>query len=444
MQHLNNDMEELFRKAADNYPLKTDSADFNKIIAGLTADQENVSPKKKSGENKKYRKFLWLLLLLPLGYVSILQFNKFRAGEIAGYYHLKKNEIVVKDHLSLQKPENFKKKNDQLKVENKNTGNEHDLTEVKADHTNTARKNITAPAQNKEILISSDGSGKNSSKKQFDPNDIPGFQLPQVFSSNQQVVKSGNDLYNAGKGNRIISSSLAGINSTVVFPLKIVDKNTSSNSDSSGAKPGKKAGNGQHKFLNHFYAGLMAGVDFSTIKFQSIQHTGFNIGVLAGYHLNRKFSIETGLWWDRKKYYSDGKYLNTVKLNLPYNIKVIDLSGSCDMFEIPLNIRYNVDDHKKGKWFATAGISSYIMMHEDYNYAADNMGYYYNAYSSYKNGSRNFLSVMHASLGYEYPIKKAGKLRIEPYLKIPLHGLGTGSLPITSTGINIGFTPKFK
>ncbi|MBD0280551.1 MAG: hypothetical protein ICV81_21665, partial [Flavisolibacter sp.] len=65
MQHLNNDMDELMRKAAEHYPLKPIGADWEKVEKELTAGKESEAPKKVN-----YGKHtLFLLSFLLLGYV---------------------------------------------------------------------------------------------------------------------------------------------------------------------------------------------------------------------------------------------------------------------------------------------------------------------------------------------------------------------------------------
>src|SRR6476620_10411424 len=64
MQYVNDDMDDLFRRAAENYPLDTKSADWDKIAAEL-----NLKPDKTNNGNTKDRRFLWLLLLLPLSFI---------------------------------------------------------------------------------------------------------------------------------------------------------------------------------------------------------------------------------------------------------------------------------------------------------------------------------------------------------------------------------------
>ena len=65
MQEANDNMDELFRRAAENYPLDTSSKDWNKVALALQSEQDIAPPVKKEHRGK----FLWLLLLLPLGLI---------------------------------------------------------------------------------------------------------------------------------------------------------------------------------------------------------------------------------------------------------------------------------------------------------------------------------------------------------------------------------------
>ena len=112
---------------------------------------------------------------------------------------------------------------------------------------------------------------------------------------------------------------------------------------------------------NVFYAGIMGGVDATTIKFQKIEGVGYDYGLLLGYAFNKSWSVEAGLFMDHKNYYSDGKYYKATGIYMPPNSKITQVDGSCRMLEIPLAIRYNFRSPKKSNWFATAGISSYLM-----------------------------------------------------------------------------------
>lgn len=113
------------------------------------------------------------------------------------------------------------------------------------------------------------------------------------------------------------------------------------------------------------------------------------------------------------------------------------------MFEVPIDFRYNLAQNKKELFFATAGLSSYFMKKESYNYDEAAWGSIWPAMKTYTNSGNNLFSIINLSVGLEHKINKSISLRINPYLKIPLKGLGIGSIPITSSGINIGITVPF-
>jgi len=110
------------------------------------------------------------------------------------------------------------------------------------------------------------------------------------------------------------------------------------------------------------------------------------------------------------------------------------------MYEWPLNVRYTIIP-RKHSLFATAGVSSYFMKteHFDYEYVQSNQPGGHN-YMTYNNATKNWFSVVNLSLGYSHKLGSVGSLRIEPYFKIPIGNLGTANMPIMSTGLNIGFT----
>ena len=63
MQFVNDDMDDLFRRAAEEYPLKTDSADWDKLASKMQAEDEH---KNASGKKRNKAKYLLLLALIPL------------------------------------------------------------------------------------------------------------------------------------------------------------------------------------------------------------------------------------------------------------------------------------------------------------------------------------------------------------------------------------------
>jgi hypothetical protein len=62
--------------------------------------------------------------------------------------------------------------------------------------------------------------------------------------------------------------------------------------------------------------------------------------------------------------------------------------------------------------------------------------------ASNPNGSQYVFSILNVSLGMERTLGKHLSFQAEPYLKVPLKGLGMGSMRINSYGMY--FTLKYK
>src|SRR6185437_13468843 len=60
------DFEDLFRRASEKYPLRTDSADWDRMAAALEKDPPEPPDGDEVTEKRRKRRFLWLFLLLPL------------------------------------------------------------------------------------------------------------------------------------------------------------------------------------------------------------------------------------------------------------------------------------------------------------------------------------------------------------------------------------------
>ncbi len=423
-------MDELFRRAAENYPLDTNGADWNKVLSALQGqDASQLVPEKK--KNKKGR-FLWLLLLLPLGFICNRVYNS--GGDT--------NSTLPQAVAS---------------KENKATGT-NQITSTAKKQLNKARVNInsddviTIGAEKKysdpqqEFLSGNQSSNRKNAPSQtsFKGNkhkEVTSFV--SAFQQNQNVFTSDVNLSdNANSFSRSYIREIAFgkakpelgefVLNKELLPLK--------NPSDEGTKQNPQTGRRQKKF----YIGLIGGMDATTVKFQKIENKGHDFGVLVGYQLNKKWSIEAGSFVENKYYYSEGKYFNTAKIYMPPNSWIKDVSGDCKMIEVPISVKYNFSSRKNSSWFATLGSSSFFMKKEDYTY-----NYYYGSsgpvahYKEYKNSSTNLFSNISVTGGYTHKLGRLTDLRIEPYLKIPISGMGIGKLPLLSTGLHVGVIKRF-
>lgn len=431
MQYVNDDMDELFKRAAEDYPLDTSSADWNKVLAALQGETNG----KTISEDKRNKngRLLWLLLLLPLGLIC----NQFNSPGSLNNSSISKNSSNFESVRSTAKVTDTQKREDEHpKTTTNETGNE-DNSDVKTSKTPSA---VSAP------LL--DRSGNNySSSAYFSKN------KKKMNEYGSSYLKSNSKAYEFGDNDLAREEIFSGRNYVSVITLNkslnelsptIVGRKLNLLIDPV-AQDSKKPVTVSRRKL--FYIGLMGGVDATTVKFQKIENAGTSYGLLLGYQFNKKWSVEGGAYVEKKYYYTEGTYFNASKIypNMPANYWLDNISGNCKMVEVPVSFKYNLSSQKKSSWFATMGTSSYFMKSQRYLY-----DYYYGSTSSYgrhekdiTKPSKNFFSNLSLSAGYTHRLGNFGDLRLEPYLKVPVTGIGVGSLPLFSGGMQIGVTRKF-
>jgi Outer membrane protein beta-barrel domain len=470
MKQDNSDMDDLFKRASEGYPLRTDSSDWDRLASAL--NDEPATPLDQK-EKRRRRGVFWWFLLIPLagiGYLTWVQVEKAGAG-VGG--------IAARTEKSASSGEEVRKMrtrdsgaalssaqsavglqgNDVVGSKKVAIRDQKDVNGPQKD-VNGPQKDVNGP-QNADESVSdgakvrslrtrgyggtkNDGSGVVGSDVAGSPGRTPadgsvargatggspgstvagdGVTKTGMASPDHELAWAFLDLRRApiGGGFHVVAN--------VVAPKPAAD----------GTPPTAKKQSGK---ISHGYIGVFGAPDFSTVRFQSMKGVGTTFGMLLGYSFNDRWAVETGLSLDRKRYYTAGEYFNTKNVTMPPGYsKLLNADGTCYMWEIPVNVRYNFNTSPRMKWFATAGLSTYLMTSEEYSYEAENWSStptegYWNIHKP----SQYWFSIINLSAGFEQHLGKIGNLRLEPYVRIPLSGIGTGNLPILSAGVNIGIT----
>ena len=437
MEHVNDDMDDLYKKAGENYPLKISEPDWDAVWGKLKQDVpgatgEPASPSKKV--RSKRRRFL-LLLLIPIVAGSIVYFFP---GD-------KKSALAPGASGAENKPvPSMTEMNATPNNKSAGSANANNANQANANFEGSANKNSGNRANastggntntlsaGRNMSYSSTGIVSGNTKKTTGATD----EVP-VTAKNKNVIPvasaamTENDEANATKDKTDSSAtaktdSLKVVASDVLTPVSPETK-SSAVRQSPTAKP-----------VRGFYAGILAGPEFSSIKLQCIKPPGISFGIIAGYRINRHLAAESGLFWSKLNYYSKGEYFNTAKTNIMPGHNILSIEGDCNMYEIPLALRYDFVSKNSDSYFIKGGVSSYLMKKESYDYTAEFSGNTYPGKRTYANAGNNIFSIIELSAGYERAISHSTMIRIEPYVKIPLAGVGIGSMPISSAGIYLG------
>src|SRR4030095_11058733 len=75
------------------------------------------------------------------------------------------------------------------------------------------------------------------------------------------------------------------------------------------------------------YAGIVIGADLSSVHFKSMK-TGATKGLLVGYAINEKWSIESGVFWDKKRMFDDGSYFNPPGYTPTSSTRIVAVNGT--------------------------------------------------------------------------------------------------------------------
>lgn len=194
-----------------------------------------------------------------------------------------------------------------------------------------------------------------------------------------------------------------------------------------------------HNKLSPFYLLSSFGADIGSVKLFSFNNSslGVKYGIGIGYQLNSKWSLQTGFYAGKKKYVAGPDDYHVKEHSYWSYVKITKVDAACMIYEIPITFRYNFLRKTSVSYYATAGVSSYLMKKENYNYYYIRYNMPHEAYYSYT-GNTHFLSTFSLSAGIEKKLSPTLSLQLEPSISIPLSGVGDGEVKLFSTSIMLG------
>ncbi|MGB0525595.1 MAG: hypothetical protein ACPGJS_21640 [Flammeovirgaceae bacterium] len=171
--------------------------------------------------------------------------------------------------------------------------------------------------------------------------------------------------------------------------------------------------------------------------------TGVKSGILLEYQPLARLSLYGGGFLARKRYLAEtseyhppaGFWQNG---DLPANV-----DGVCDVLEIPIGLRYSWLKKKNASFFVGGGVSSYLLLREEYVYN------YHGAYDPTRrknwigrNQNKHWFGIALLSVGYEKKLGERSSFLFEPYVQLPFNGVGFAKVNLYSYGTY--FTLKYR
>ncbi|SDP92231.1 hypothetical protein SAMN05428975_3652 [Mucilaginibacter sp. OK268] len=270
---------------------------------------------------------------------------------------------------------------------------------------------------------------------------VPGNKTTKDSADkNKTVPPVDNNNNNAVDPSKIASKTDQTQNNLAVNPINTKQPDTTGNvtapvqqtkKDKPSLKPILRTG-------PRFTLAILAAPDLNAVNSFSRNQVGTNFGVQLGIHLSKKFSISTGASYAVKPYQASGSQYNSANWQGVPSANLPDyVAANCKVLDIPLNLNYQFYAQGKNKFAIGSGLSSYIMLRENYHFEfADGMKPSYDIQVDGRN--QHWLGVLNLNATYERRINSKFSTIIQPYMKLPVTGIGVGRVDLRSTGVAVG------
>jgi len=258
-------------------------------------------------------------------------------------------------------------------------------------------------------------------------------------TANDLATSESNDLATSTSYNK---KTLTAVSPTYAFNQEgLADQNVSTvkypnkNVITPVVPDGKTISKQKPAFRPQYALTVLAAPDANGVGSFQQSKLGTNVGLAFSASITKKLTISTGAIYSVKPYSAEyGDY--HIAYQFPQNPSSV--TADCRMFDIPLNVGYQIYNKHQNKISLGTGLSSYIMLHESYtfNYADP----YTTGPTHYTvpNSNNYFFGVANFNATYEHRVNSKVSIMLQPYLKLPLTNIGYSQVRLQTTGVALG------
>ncbi|HSY60246.1 MAG TPA: outer membrane beta-barrel protein [Cytophaga sp.] len=233
------------------------------------------------------------------------------------------------------------------------------------------------------------------------------------------------------------------VDTTVIIAAEPVSAKTDSIArvDTASTKESIK----KEPYKRGFSLSLILGPEYNGPTQFNFYKPNLNVGFNVEYYILPRISVLSGIVYGQKLYTCDASdyasspsYVRYGRTYYPDYVK-----ANCGVLDIPVNVRYKFLNKKTFNVYASTGLSSYIMLKETYIFQYANKYRQDDEYQVH-NKNRYLFNIWNVSFGVEKRINDTWSVQAEPYIKIPLNGVGAGDIKLVSTGVYFSVKYYFK
>jgi len=165
--------------------------------------------------------------------------------------------------------------------------------------------------------------------------------------------------------------------------------------------------------------------------------SGTNIGLLFSAGIFNKITISTGANYAVMPYNT-----NIANYHSSYSFKTnpSQIEADCRALDIPINIDYQLYNKHQNKFSIGTGLSSYIMMHESYDYYYSDPTTKGPTAYTVPNHGKYFFGIANIQATYTRQVNSKFGVSVQPYLKLPLTNIGYSQAKLQTAGVAVGLS----
>ncbi|OCX54085.1 hypothetical protein BEL04_07390 [Mucilaginibacter sp. PPCGB 2223] len=190
----------------------------------------------------------------------------------------------------------------------------------------------------------------------------------------------------------------------------------------------------------HFALTILAAPDINGVGSFAETQTGANFGLLFSVGRGR-FTLSTGVVYAKATYGTDFSNYHT---GYYFTYKPQYVNADCRILDIPLDLNYRLFGNVKNQFSIGAGLSSYLMLKENYFYDYGAAGITGPAGYQVSNRNKHYFGVADLNVLYQHRLSSKFSLGLQPYLQLPLTDIGYGKVKLQSAGMAVGFSWNIK
>ncbi|MGN7205797.1 hypothetical protein ACTHQF_16105 [Pedobacter sp. SAFR-022] len=250
-------------------------------------------------------------------------------------------------------------------------------------------------------------------------------EIPMLYGVSQPQIRSNIELREKNK-DLLIGLELVQQSGQIVAAGQKADRRVVG-VENFGPRPGK------------ITLSLLAAPDVTDSRTSIGTKISANFGLLVTYPISKKLSVSSGAIYARKLY----DYGGTLSSAYGESARPWALNADCFVIDVPVNVNYQLLRKKNYSVSVNSGLSSYFMLKEKYKYRNTGPdGVEQTTALEINNQNQHIFGVANLSISVDRKVSDKVSIGVQPFLKLPLTGIGYYDYNLRSRGIAVSLSVK--